>query len=186
MCPYKLGLIHGLSPGDYEMRHYFCRDELLRIEQDPSHVQFLLFSDEATFHLDRQVNTQNCRYWSSTNLHWTLERALQSPKVTVCCGIWREGVVGPFFFGDNVSGGTYLQMMQDEFLPEFEALHMQQDVFIFNARWGATPLGDKCKALVDSIFPGCWMGRGPPNMPWLPRLPGLTVCDFSVWGFVES
>ncbi len=30
------------------------------------------------------------------------------------------------------------------------------------------------------------MGRGSPNMPWPPRSPDLTPCDFFVWGFVKS
>ena len=186
MRPYKLGLIHELLPGDYEKRLDFCRDELLRIAQDPSHLQFLLFSDEATFHLDGQVNTQNCRYWNSTNPNWTLERTLQSPKVTVWCGIWREGVVGPFFFDNNVTGDTYLQMMQDEFLPELEALHMQRHVCIFMQDGAPPHWSTSVRRWLDTTFPGRWMGRGSPNMPWPPRSPDLTICDFFVWGFVKS
>ncbi len=30
------------------------------------------------------------------------------------------------------------------------------------------------------------MGRGSPNMPWPPRSPDLTPCDFFLWGFIKS
>ena len=96
MHPYKVQVLHELKPEDYERRLDFCREEILRIAADPSHLHFLLFSDEAVFHLDGKVNTQNCRHWSNGNPHWTMEKSQYSVKVTVWCGIWREGVVGPF------------------------------------------------------------------------------------------
>ena len=31
---------------------------------------------------------------------------------------------------------------------------------------------------LENKFSGMWMGRGSPNMPWPPRSPDLTSCDF--------
>ena len=30
------------------------------------------------------------------------------------------------------------------------------------------------------------MGRGSPTMPWPPRSPDITPCDFFLWGFMKS
>ncbi|KAG0440953.1 hypothetical protein HPB47_016102 [Ixodes persulcatus] len=126
---------------------------------------FSVSSDDAAFHLDGQVNTENCCCWSLTNPHWTLKRALQSPKVTVWRGIWKEG---PFYFDGNVSGDTYLQMMQDKFLPELETPHMQRDLCIFMQDGVPPHWRTSVMHWRDTIFSGRWKGRGSPNIPWPP------------------
>lgn len=138
LYPFKAQLLHELKPEDYARRVQFCKDELAWIRANPSHLQFLVFTDESVFHLDGRVNKQNCRLWSVTNPHWSTEHAVQSPKVVVWCGIWREGVVGPFFFDSTVTGGTYLKMLEEQILPELETAHMQREVCIFQQD-GAPP-----------------------------------------------
>ena len=39
---------------------------------------------------------------------------------------------------------------------------------------------------LNDKMPQRWMGRGSPNMPWPPRSPDLTPCDFFLWGLVKS
>ncbi|XP_064469579.1 uncharacterized protein LOC135384303 [Ornithodoros turicata] len=152
-------LVHAINKDDYTRRVQFCIDELSRIEANPLHLQFLLFSDEATFHINGHP--------------------VQSPKTTVWCGLWLEGIVGPFFFDGTVTGQNYLTMLQREFLPELASLHMQKEVCIF-MQDGAPP------HLATETFPGRWMGRGSPTMPWPARSPDLTPCDFFLWGYVKS
>ena len=55
----------------------------------------IMFSDEAHFHLDGFVNKQNCRIWAAENPKEIHERPLHSQKVTVWCGLWVGGVIGP-------------------------------------------------------------------------------------------
>lgn len=184
--PYKVQVVHELEPEDYDRRVEFCREELERISSNPAHIEFILFSDEANFHLDGSVNRHNCRYWSQDNPGWTFERPVQSPKVVVWGGLWKEGVVGPFFFDGNVTGQSYLTMLQQEFLPELESLHMQKEMCIF-MHDGAPP--HWCRTVrdwLDITFPQRWMGRGSPNMKWPPRSPDLTPCDFFLWGYVKD
>lgn len=184
--PYKVQVLHELEPEDYTRRVQFCTEELQRLEANPAHAEFILFTDEANFHLDGTVNRHNCRYWSSENPGWTFQRPVQSPKVVVWGGVWKQGVVGPFFFSGNVTGQSYLAMLQGDFLPELERLHMQREVCIF-MHDGAPP--HWCRAVrqwLDSTFPQRWMGRGSPNMKWPPRSPDLTPCDFFLWGHVKE
>ncbi|KAM7300033.1 hypothetical protein ISCGN_020597 [Ixodes scapularis] len=49
--PYKMQVVQALHDGDNVRRLEFCKAELLRIKSNPGHLQFLLFSDEANFHL---------------------------------------------------------------------------------------------------------------------------------------
>lgn len=85
------------------------------------------------------MNKQNTRCWSETNPHWIIEEAVQSPKVVVWCGLWKEGVVGLFFFEGTVTGDAYLRMFEQDVLPELEASHMQREVCIFQQD-GAPPI----------------------------------------------
>ena len=52
---------------------------------------------------------------------------------------------------------------------------------------GAPPhWGIPVRVWLNEKMPQRWMGRGSPNMPWPPRSPDLTPCDFFLWGFVKS
>lgn len=186
MYPFKPQVLFELQPDDYERRKQFCVNELGRISSNRNHLPFLLFTDEAIFHLDGHVNKQNTRCWSETNPHWIIEEAVQSPKVVVWCGLWREGVVGPFFFEGTVTGDAYLRMLEQYVLPELEASHMQREVCIFQQDGAPPHYATTVRDWLDRTFPGNWMGRGSPTMPWPPRSPDLTICDFFVWGFVKA
>ncbi len=39
---------------------------------------------------------------------------------------------------------------------------------------------------LEETFPGRWMGRGSPHLPWPPNSPDLTPCDFFLWGHLKS
>jgi hypothetical protein len=60
--------------------------------------QLALFSDEAWFHLQGYINTQNDHYWSTQNPHITHEVPLDPVKVGVWCAASARRIVGPVFF----------------------------------------------------------------------------------------
>ena len=49
------------------------------------------------------------------------------------CGLWKAHVLGPFFFEENVTGETYLNMLKNQLIPQLDALgeglfdYFQQD-----------------------------------------------------------
>ena len=58
----------------------------------------IIFSDEAHFDLGGYVNKQNCRISDTENPHAYIEKPTHPKRVTVCCGFWSRGIIGPFFF----------------------------------------------------------------------------------------
>ena len=54
--PYKAHVVQKLHDEDYANRIEFARDEVDRIAGDPMHLEVLIFSEEANFCLDGDVN----------------------------------------------------------------------------------------------------------------------------------
>ena len=86
-------------------------------EDDPDLLVRIFWTDEAIFQTNGRVNRHNCVYWSDTNPYLIIEQELNVPRVVVWGGIWSNGVVGPFFFEDNVTSESYLQMLEDNIIP---------------------------------------------------------------------
>ena len=63
----------------------------------------IIFSNEAHFDLGENVNKQNCRIWGTENPQTYIEKATHPNRVTVWCGFWARGIIGPFFF-ENEQG----------------------------------------------------------------------------------
>ena len=106
--PYKVHLVQVLQSDDTDRRFEFC--EWVCNHLDSS----ILFSDDAIFHLNGQVNRHNMRYWSEVNPNWNEEGHHQTnPKIMVWAGIWEEEIVGPYFLNTgNVTEETYLEFLQ--------------------------------------------------------------------------
>ena len=63
----------------------------------------IFFSEEAHFDLGVYVNKQNCRICGTENSHAYIEKSTDPKQVTVWCGFWFRGTVGPLFF-ENEQG----------------------------------------------------------------------------------
>jgi hypothetical protein len=67
-------LQHAIAK-DKEVRYTFCYDFLSRLEDDEFFTSKIVASDEATFHLSRNVNRHNLRIWGSNNPHEDIEQS---------------------------------------------------------------------------------------------------------------
>jgi hypothetical protein len=124
-----------------------------------------------------------CAYGGQKILNSPEEHIRDSPKVKVWCGLLHDRVIGPFFFHEpTVTSDTYLDMLQHFVYPQLEEL---QPRIIFQQD-GAPPHWAKIvrNSLKDK-FENRWIGRGGP-IPWPPRSPDITPCDFFLWGFVKD
>ena len=68
---YKIQLTQELKPPDHGKRRQFVQwvVEQSEVNANFSKKKKVIFSDEAHFHLNDFVNTQNCRIWGSKNPH---------------------------------------------------------------------------------------------------------------------
>ncbi|GFT40670.1 putative DD41D transposase [Trichonephila clavipes] len=127
-------LVFGLAihQTDHQARRRFVEWAQNEIAVVPDFHQRILFSDEAHFWLNGYVNKQNCRIWSKANPEVYVETPLHPEKLTVWCGLWAGGIIGPYFFkndeGHNVTvnGDRYRAMITNFFIPELNNLDVSR------------------------------------------------------------
>lgn len=86
--PYHVQLHQMLEPRDFQNRKDFANWIIIKTEEDPGFVNKILWTDEATFSRNAQVNIHNAHYWSDENPHWVLKTHHQYQwSVNVWCGI---------------------------------------------------------------------------------------------------
>ena len=94
---------------------------MIDLQKMPILAKKIILSDEAHFDLGGYVNKQNCRIWGTENPHAYIEKTTQLKRITVWCGFWSIGIIGPFFFENKqeeavrVNGDLYRAML-NEFL----------------------------------------------------------------------
>ena len=187
--PYRLQLVQRLYPQDRETRFNFCQGLQESMENYLDLLSKIIFSDEATFHLNGKVNRHNVRIWGTQNPHATLEIERNSPKVNVFCAVTERSVYGPFFFeGPSITGQTYLEMLQTWLLPRLQAGEGNDYIF---QQDGAPPHWSlNVREFLNTNLPNRWIGRAGQDdnvfCKWPPRSPDLTVCDFFLWGYVKD
>ena len=117
MRPYIPRLINGLLEDDPDRRSQFCKQFDRMCEDNPTFLDKIVWTDEATFKLLGHINRHNCVYWSETNFHFTITSQLSQPGITVWAGISFDGIVGPQFFDRTVTGERYLDKLRNVIVP---------------------------------------------------------------------
>ena len=123
---YKIQLRHQIKPADRPTRTDFASFMLNAIDDNPTLLKRVLFSDKATFHINGVVNRHNCRIWGSEQPNIVHEHVRDSPKVNVWCGLMHDRVIGPFFFAEQtINGIIYLDMLEQFLFPQIEEIEEQ-------------------------------------------------------------
>lgn len=183
LFPYKLQLHQQISDEDKAKRIEFaqyCRNEL---GNESGYLKRIVFSDECKFSLSGQVNKQNCRIWGSERPQQVYEAPNNAPSVMVWCALSKNEIIGPYFFeNENVTGQSYKRMLRYYVFPRLrnypEDMIFQQD--------GAPPhYAVIVRQYLDQKLPNRWIGRAGP-IPWPPRSPDLTPCDYFLWGYLKD
>nr|CAH7733486.1 unnamed protein product [Callosobruchus chinensis] len=183
--PYKIQLVQQLQPQDYAQRLNFARrfQQLAREERD--FVNRLIMSDEAHFHLNGFVNTQNCRMWGTKNPRSIHQHPLHPVKCTVWCAVTSQRIIGPYFFETDdgnavtVTGERYREMIQTFLIQAIRnepELWFQQD--------GATP-HTAGATMLRQVFGDRLISKRA-HIAYPPRSPDLTARDFYLWGYLKE
>jgi len=174
--PYKVQYVQELTGEDFDRRMEFC--ELIQARGN-DFVNNIVFTDEAAFQLNGNVNHQNFRYWSSENSHWMRDNKSQYPKkVNVWGGIIENHLIGPFFFDENLNSERYEAMLVEQIIPAIRNIFPNNfDRVWFQQDGAPAHFGLRVRRLLDEIFPNRWIGRRG-TIEWLPRSPDLTPLDF--------
>jgi len=186
---YKIQLTQELKPADHEQRRIFVDWMLENHQLNENFSNKIIFSDEAHFQLNGYVNKQNSRIWGDENPRAIHEQPMHPQKVTVWCGFWAGGVIGPYFFenarGDavTVNGDRYRGMLTNYFWHQLDNIGIEDMWF---QQDGATcHTARETMQLLHTKFPGRVISRfGEQN--WPPRSCDLTPLDFFLWGYVKQ
>ena len=95
-----------------------CRWFIEQLDVNPAFLDSVWFSDEAHFLLSGHVNSKNNVFWGTSSPDEVLQRPLHSAKCTVWAAISSHGIIGPFFFEDELGATTtvntenYLAVLQ--------------------------------------------------------------------------
>ncbi|XP_075149032.1 uncharacterized protein LOC142222665 isoform X2 [Haematobia irritans] len=143
----------------------------------------IIFSDEAHFHLSGFVNKQN------ENPRVIVEKPMHPQRVTVWCGLWACGIIGPYFFQNEagqavtVNGVRYREMITNFLGPELE--DMDVDDMWFQQDGATCHTANATMVLLRNKFNGRVISRNG-DVKWPPRSCDLTPLDFFLWGYLKE
>ena len=86
-------------------------------------------------------NKQNCRIWDDTNPREIHQLQMHPEKVTVWCGFWSGGIIGPYFFQNEagvaitVYGERYRSMISNFLWPKIDDM----DTDVISTGWRYVP-----------------------------------------------
>jgi hypothetical protein len=178
--PYRPTTTIELSDDDFDRRIEYCETFLAKLKEESRLLDKIVWSDESQFMLNGTINRHNCCYYATSNPHIEIPVANSKLSVMVWCGITSSEIIGPYFFEENVTGESYLAMLQNFLWDKIKGKRMlfQQD--------GASPhYAVSVRNWLDEKFAGRWLGRRGP-IEWPARSPDLTPCDFFLWGYLKD
>ena len=115
LYPYKLSSMIDLSHESKARRVEFC--EWLVGSDSMSDI---LWSDEAYFSLNGEVNKHNCRVWAAEKPEPKVVVKSYPPKICVWIGFSENFILEPFFFTGSINAQRYLEMLQSHVLPQLQ------------------------------------------------------------------
>lgn len=186
--PYHISLHQDLNECDFEKRLEFSNWALIKTDEDPDFLTNVLWTDEAQFCRNGNVNVHNAHYWSDSNPHWLRQHNHQVRwSVNVWCGMFRDRIVGPFFFEGTLTAQSYTANILDgavsDFICDLPLSELRSTWFQHDG--APAHFSSRARSYLNACFSQQWIGRGGP-MFWPPRSPDLTPLDFFLWGHIKN
>ena len=93
--PFKVNVLHHLAEADPDKRTEMCLWLIFQIEDDPTFLTKVLFSDEANFYTNGMFNRHNHQHWADENPQWISATSGQgAQRIMVWLGVFNDR----FFF----------------------------------------------------------------------------------------
>ncbi|KAE9523007.1 hypothetical protein AGLY_016638 [Aphis glycines] len=158
-------------------------------DEDSKFLTNILWTDEAKFHNNGQVNHHNTHYWNDSNPHWINETNKQVRwGVNVLCGIIDNHLIGPYFFDENLNDNKYLDFLKNDIPILLENISLKQRLNLIWLQDGAPAHNTLAvRAYLNEVYGDHnWFGTYSPTIQWPPRSPDLSVLDFFFWGHLKN
>lgn len=186
MHNYKATPVQHLFPNDFLRRVQFCEFLLVKIQENPNFLREIIWTDEAKFNREGQVNSRNNHFWASSNPHLKRERGFQQKfSVNVFCML-KENKLSFTMYRENLNSAKYIEILNgtvDEFL---DNLPLSQLATAWYQLDGAPPhCSQEVTTVLNNLFGDRWLRRLGP-WDWPARSPDLTTLDFFLWGTVKD
>ena len=202
--PYKLVPVHILGERHKTGRLQFCRWMIENLRSNRNFFRQIITSDECIFATSGIFNRQNCRRYAIKGKGQRIAvpvREQGSPSVMTWCGIVNDQIIGPYFFDENVTGQSYLNLLKNQMMPEIKNTVPQHRTGSYK-RWfvrknlifqqdGAGPhFSLKVRKWLNENWDGKWIGRhherDKARYFWPSKSPDLAPPDFFLWGFLKG
>lgn len=180
---FKYKIVQELKETDKPKRLAFCTLILEKQLQDPRWAERIMFSDEATCHLNGTINIHNLYYYSHHNEHRILEKACRSPSVTVWAMVSYDGRLRYRTLFDTMNSDRYCDILNDIVFPTLESVRYNN--YVYQQDGASVHWALSVRDLLTHRLPNRWIGRSGP-IEWPPRSPDLSINDFYLWAHMRD
>jgi len=135
--PYRMRRRHEIKEGDYLRRRVFSQWFLGTFAGDQ--MGSIVIGDEATFCLNGQINIiKYAPRGEMPDIHYDVPASRD--KINVWAALCGNGsILGPHFFENNLNGQDYLDLINDEIVPQM------METIVVVSRWYSPSQAKRCK-----------------------------------------
>lgn len=177
--PYRIQLHQLITDNDANMRMEFCRWILEKCDQNMDFPNYVMFTDECSFHNTGLVNRRNFHFYDTENPHFSRTIDHQHRwSVNVWGGVMGKHIFGPHFFDGPLDGNKFLSFLRNELFEMLDDIPLEtRRKMWFQLDGAPAHFRHDVRQYLDEIFPNRWIGRGGAQH-WPARSPDLTPPDF--------
>lgn len=177
--PFRPMTVQYLTPEDKQNRVFQCQ-ALLEAYPDKETQNKVFFSDECSVYGDGNSRTV---VWAKENPHYYEQIKQYPPNIMVWCAVNANCLIGPFVCHGRITADSYIDMLENQFLPELQRRRIRNPVFQQDGAPAHTAI--RSREFLNRHFPNRWIGKHGP-LQWPPRSPDLTTPDNAIWGILKK
>lgn len=184
---YRLHTSQKLHEGDAQRRLRYSFWLRQKIQENNDFAHRVIWSDETRFTNCGMFNRTIEHIWSRENPRENREIRNQNRfGINVWAGLYKDQIIGPFIFEENLTAERYLHFLEIEFQEYLMDLPLAEIQNIWFHQDGAPPHnGRQVKNFLNREFPEKWIGNGG-FIEWPARSPDLSPLDYFLWGAIKN